>query len=362
MKSQHIARWTACGLILVGSLTSRAGMQTPNEKRWHKVVITAEVSWKEDENSSSGGTSSNRKTIKIEALEPNLGKEPKEVAWLGIFTEEASEALSSQLGFKSGEGLLVLYVAPDSPASKASLQKNDVLVEMGDQLLVHPLQLRKLVRSKKEGETIKLGFFRQGKKQSASATLAKTIDNSGSWERNMLSDGLQVELGEMINDGMRDAMKNVPGSIGPNKHAITIEVQRSMEEARKALKEALSQNSHAHSVFGSGSKDLEAFAFGKVKIEDDATVVVKKDANSVKTILRTDETGTYIIVADPKKRLTAHDKAGKLLFEGEIESEEQQKKVPRELWNRIKPMLEQFGKPEDQESKPQAKSTGEIKS
>jgi S1-C subfamily serine protease len=36
-------------------------------------------------------------------------------------------------------------VAPDSPAAKAGLEKNDVLAELEGQLLVVPAQLRKLV-------------------------------------------------------------------------------------------------------------------------------------------------------------------------------------------------------------------------
>jgi len=57
---------------------------------------------------------------------------------LGLSTEEAPEALASQFGLNSGEGLVVIYVAPDSPAAKAGFRKNDVLVELGDQLLVSP--------------------------------------------------------------------------------------------------------------------------------------------------------------------------------------------------------------------------------
>ena len=65
-----------------------------------------------------------RAVIKIESIEPGTGKgsEP-DVTWLGVYAEEVSEALSSQLGLDSGEGLVITYVAADSPAAKAGLQK-----------------------------------------------------------------------------------------------------------------------------------------------------------------------------------------------------------------------------------------------
>ena len=76
----------------------------------------------------------------------------------------------------------------------------------------------------------------------------------------------------------------------------------------------------------------------------------------MKTVLKTDESGSYVIVADPTKRLSAHSKDGKLLFEGSIETLEQQQKVPWEVWEKVKPLLEQMSPPEP--GKPQAQ--GEI--
>ncbi len=86
----------------------------------------------------------------------------KDVPWLGVSASEAPEALAAQLNLKPGAGLVVTYVAPDSPAAKSGLRKNDLLVEFDDQPLVHPAQLRKLVRVHKEGEPAKLGFYRAG--------------------------------------------------------------------------------------------------------------------------------------------------------------------------------------------------------
>jgi len=67
-------------------------------------------------------------------------------------------------------------------------------------------------------------------------------------------------------------------------------------------------------------------------------------------------------LANPKKRLTIHDQVGKLLFDGEIESEDQQEKVSPELWLKVKPMLEQMGPVESDEPEPQAQSTADKKS
>jgi hypothetical protein len=66
------------------------------------------------------------------------------------------------------------------------------------------------------------------------------------------------------------------------------------------------------------------------------------DGNSVDSLVKTDGSGTIIILRAPKLHLTAHDKAGKLLFDGEIETPEQRDKVPRDLWGKVEPMLKKM--------------------
>src|SRR5580658_6142557 len=101
-------------------------------------------------------------------------EQSKVVTWLGLAVQESPEVLSAQLGLKSGEGLMVSFIAPDSPAAKAGFQKNDVLDELDAQMLVHPMQLRKLVRMHAEGDAVNLAYYRAGKKLTASVKLGKT--------------------------------------------------------------------------------------------------------------------------------------------------------------------------------------------
>lgn len=308
-----------------------------------------------------------RAVIKIESIEPGTGKgsEP-DVTWLGVYAEEVSEALSSQLGLDSGEGLVITYVAADSPAAKAGLQKNDVLVELRDQLLVHPGQLVKLIRSQKDGDTIKLTLYRQGKKQTVAATLAKRPDASAMWSATAApATDWQSADAQNIKDGIHGQVPSLHEDLmrmGADKQKVKLEVERSMEEARKALQAALRHGNQAGGVIGLDAKDLEALANGGVNIGENATIIVKKNGRLIRTIVQTDDTGSYVLVAIPKKRLTAHDKDGRLIFDGEIETLEQQEKVPAELWEKVKPMLQQLKPAEDEETKPRAQSESEQES
>ncbi|TCO93503.1 PDZ domain-containing protein [Chthoniobacter flavus] len=82
--------------------------------------------------------------------------------WLGVATEEPSDDVRAQLPVADGTGLLVRSVIADSPAAKAGLEQNDVLVRFDDQILANSDQLRKLVGTKKDGDVVHFTYLRKG--------------------------------------------------------------------------------------------------------------------------------------------------------------------------------------------------------
>jgi len=306
-----------------------------------------------------GGPKTKDRRIVIERIEPPSESKKaarREVGWLGIGTEEASETLATQLGLRPGEGLIITYIAPDSPAARAGLQKHDVLVKMDKQLTVYPAQLRKLVQMHKDGDTVDLEFYREGQKQNLAVTLSKTTvtavlsrDERG-WEGDLGELRRQLQNMPMPNSNTLQrevqALHESLARSGLDKDALRIEIRKSIEEARRAAETALRQAGNHLDGTSAHIKILEDLAKSGVDIDKDATVTVKSHDHSTQTQVKTDDNGTYVIVANPKKRLTAHDNNGKLLFDGEIETPEQQKKVPKEVWTEVEPMLKQMQKPQ----------------
>lgn len=273
----------------------------------------------------------------------------KDRAWLGVAIEEASEALAEQLGLDSGVGLVVTHVSADSPAAKAGLKKNDVLVELAGQSLVHPAQLRKLVQARKPGDNLTLVFYRAGKKQTESATLEKAparyglFDDGGKLGENLRA--LELDLRGLPDTAaihaqtkaLNEALRNIPGA---GKVEIQAEIRRGMDKARKAIEEASRELEHNKGSLQKEGARLKELLRSGINVDDNATVVVRSKGKSSRSLVKTDETGTIILVGPPNLRLTARDKNGKLLFDGEIETDEQRAKVPRDLWERIESLVD----------------------
>lgn len=99
-----------------------------------------------------------------------MGK-PGKRTFMGVTTE------------KDDEGLEIESVTSGSPADKAGLKKDDVLLSLDDVTLTSPQQLYELVTARKAGEKVKVTYKRSGKKKSTHVTLAEREEavRSFSW-------------------------------------------------------------------------------------------------------------------------------------------------------------------------------------
>jgi hypothetical protein len=308
--------------------------------------------------------------ITIETVEPSEKKASKVVTWLGLAVEESSEALSSQLGLKTGEGLTVTMIAAESPAAKADFHKNDVLVELDGQMLVHPLQLRKLVQMHAEGDTVNVTFYRSGKKQTVSVKLGKTTWTETSETEDSLFPGnmhnFQFQLKDLDGqlrglDGQLAGMDKSLARAGLDKAKMNLEIKRTMEQTRKAIQDAVDRATVDRKSLSAVDRELDALARGGVDVDKDATVIIRNKRNSNRTIVQTDDSGSYIIEAGEKTRLTARDKNGKLLFEGEIDTPAERDKIPKDVWEKVSPMLDQISAPSGGKPKPESRLKGRYK-
>lgn len=89
----------------------------------------------------------------------------KQENYLGVGLAPVPPPLAAQLPETlSGEqGLVVVHVAPDSPAARVGIQLHDILVRYEDQKIFSTAQLIKLVRGDRPGREVELGVVRRGK-------------------------------------------------------------------------------------------------------------------------------------------------------------------------------------------------------
>jgi serine protease Do len=91
---------------------------------------------------------------------------------IGIqFQAAQSSAVGRMYGFSNG-GVLVSVVTPNGPASKAGLQSGDAITSVDGTEVKDGDQLIAIISAKKPGSTVKLGYIRNGKHETADVGIA----------------------------------------------------------------------------------------------------------------------------------------------------------------------------------------------
>ena len=86
-------------------------------------------------------------------------------SYIGVLIESAPEVLRKQLPgvLPEGQGLLVHQVLAGSPAEAAGLKPYDILMSCGDERLTTPESLIGLMRARKPGTEVAIGYIRGGR-------------------------------------------------------------------------------------------------------------------------------------------------------------------------------------------------------
>jgi len=96
---------------------------------------------------------------------------PVNTAYIGVTVGPVTPALQQQDHLTPSTGALILSVQTDSPAEKAALQVNDVIVSLNGTPITSPDDLHAAIHPLKPGDQVALGIYRGSTKMTVSVTL-----------------------------------------------------------------------------------------------------------------------------------------------------------------------------------------------
>jgi serine protease Do len=94
-------------------------------------------------------------------------------AFLGVGTEDITKENMGRYGMREVRGVGVTQVIKDSPAEKAGLRKDDVILRFDGEAVTSTRKLSRLVGESSADQTVRLTISRGGAEQEVSATLSK---------------------------------------------------------------------------------------------------------------------------------------------------------------------------------------------
>jgi len=97
-------------------------------------------------------------------------------AFMGIYLQDIDKDTQEALDLKSSRGVLVEGVVDDSPADKAGLKEQDVILSFEGQKVDDSDQLRELLSGHKPGDEVEVRIIRDGSQKTIQLELGKSGD------------------------------------------------------------------------------------------------------------------------------------------------------------------------------------------
>lgn len=98
-------------------------------------------------------------------------------SFLGVYAEDIDNEKAARYGMREARGVGITEVIKDSPAEKAGLRKDDVIVRFDGENVTSVRKLNRMVSEVAVDQTVRLGISRGGAEQDVSVTIGKQSNN-----------------------------------------------------------------------------------------------------------------------------------------------------------------------------------------
>ena len=103
-------------------------------------------------------------------------------SFLGVYTEDISKENVGRYNLREVRGVGITQVAKDSPAEKAGLRKDDVILRFDGENVTSTRKLTRLVSEVAPDQSVRLGISRGGSEQEVSVTIGKRNESMNAGE------------------------------------------------------------------------------------------------------------------------------------------------------------------------------------
>ena len=235
------------------------------------------------------------------------------MGYLGVYSQVVPKMLRSHLPQLGEErGVLLMGVMGESPAGEAGLQNHDILLQIDDQELTGPLDVKRVVGGKKAGEKIQLKLLRAGKELELEATLGERP------EMPRIA-GLDPLGGDDLARRLQEQLNQMNQGVDPFEKLKELIPEADLERARQNLQMQIVP-------MGEGAAQMQHF-----ELRLDGGGMQRKTSR-----IQNDEQGKVRIESDGESTsLFLYDQEGKLLFEGPFNEQDDLEAVPDDQLERL---------------------------
>jgi hypothetical protein len=263
----------------------------------------------------------------VEVAPPAQGQA---AAWLGVLSEPIDETLGMHLDLATG--VVLSYVAQDSPAAAAGLQRHDVIAKVDGRAIGSQDELRDEMQAHQPGDEVTLDTISRGQPVERKVKLGERPAAVPA-----LPPGAQLEPGAGLRGladrlpGLKGQMKGLEGLLPGGGEEFQKQLEGHMKRLEKELRE-LEKGPGGHLKMDFGL--LDNFEnLPKPQNGRGGFNLEFKSSSSFKFL--DDEGSIEMKTQDGSQEAVVRDKAGEILFEGPWETEQDKAAAPEAIRQRI---------------------------
>jgi serine protease Do len=230
--------------------------------------------------------------------------------YLGISSAAIPEMLSAHLGLESGNGVIARTVIPDSPAAKAGISENDIILSLNQTPITSPEALSAIIREFKSGDRLTLELIRKGNPSKAEVTLSDRpqelqaeLEHAQPFLQQMPNRQNQ-RLEEMLEENLERQLGLNFGAF-PDEH---------FENTFRMMRERMNQ------AFEQSAPNRE----GGIQLQHNSSIRLMDNEGSLE-----------IKSSEGKTDVTVRDTKNKVVWSGPWNTEKQKAAAPKEIRERI---------------------------
>lgn len=125
-------------------------------------------------------------------------------SFLGVYAEDVNKENMGRYGLREARGVGITQVVKDSPAEKAGLKKDDVILRFEGDSVTSVRKLNRLVSEVAPDQSVKLGISRSGAEQEVAVTIGKRDQSLNTFHRLEGLEGLQGMEGLKGLEGLKN--------------------------------------------------------------------------------------------------------------------------------------------------------------
>ena len=240
-------------------------------------------------------------------------KEEKTKAYLGVMAVEVDDALALHLNLDKKKSFIIKRVVKDTPASVAGLEMHDIILKVNNEEVDSSQPLASALKDFKPEDKVNLEIIRAGKVMALDVTLGESAP--------------KLSLADM-KDRIKLIVPNQNGN--PDIKIHILENMEKMKEFQKQIQESFNNRNgglneeiqKALEQIANANKDLNHFQLN----------------SSMSTVMSTSDGdhNVTVTIKDGNKSAVVRDSSGKIIFEGDINTDAELEAIPAEIREKIK--------------------------